>query len=150
MGKIEATILHTLDTASGERVKASDLDFYSLLRRQADEGRLFFNQRRVIIFDTEAMGTLRQQLVETLDQDLAMGVLLRFGYTQGYKDAETLSASFEWESDVDWLAAGPTLHMLEGIVHVESQKIDFNRETGDFHMQGIWRNSYEAEEHLKC
>lgn len=150
MGKIEATILHTLDTAPGERMKAGDLDFYSLLRRQADEGRLFFNQRRAIIFNTEAMGTLRQQLVETLDQELAMGVLLRFGYAQGYKDAETLEASFEWESDADWLAAGPTLHLLEGIVHVETQKIDFNRETGDFYMQGVWRNSYEAEEHLRC
>jgi GAF domain-containing protein len=150
MGKIEATILHTLGTAPGERMKAGDLDFYSLLRRQADEGRLFFNQRRAIIFDTEAMGLLRQQLVETLGQELAMGILLRFGYAQGYKDAETLNASFEWESDADWLVAGPTLHMLEGIALVEPQKIEFDRETGDFYMQGIWRNSYEAEEHLKC
>jgi PAS domain S-box-containing protein len=149
MGKIEATILHTLGNASGERMKAGDLDFYSLLRRQADEGRLFFNQRRAILFDVEAMGALRQQLIETLDLELAIGVLMRFGYTQGYRDAEILGENFEWATDTDWLAAGLTLHMLEGIVHVEPQKISFDRETGDFCMQGIWRNSYEAEEHLK-
>lgn len=130
-------------------IKAADLDFYDLLQRQVSEGTLFFNQRRAIIFDVAAMGTLRQGMIETVGLELAMGIMMRFGYAQGYQDAKTLSETFAWQTDMDWLAAGPTLHMLEGIVHVEPQHIDYDREGGNFYMHGIWRNSYEAEEHLK-
>src|SRR5262245_9444439 len=149
MNKVEPTSLQqTLDTAPQASMKASDLDFYLLLRRQVNEGRLFFNQRRAVIFDVDAVGTLRQQLIQTLGQELAMGILFRFGYTQGAKDAEMLAETFSWETDLDWLAAGPMLHVLEGVVQVETQKVEFDRDTGHFHMQGIWRNSYEAEQHL--
>jgi PAS domain S-box-containing protein len=149
MSKIEPTSLQqALDTAPQEPMKVQDLDFYGLLRRQVNEGRLFFNQKRAVIFDVDAVGALRQQLMDTLGEELAMGVLMRFGHTQGCKDAEIL-AEKAWETELDWLAAGPMLHTLAGLVHVESQKVEFNRDTGHFYMQGIWRNSYEAEQHLK-
>ncbi|MCK6627243.1 MAG: PAS domain-containing protein [Anaerolineae bacterium] len=151
MNTIEPTLQHTLahDTAPGAPLKARDLDFYNLLRRQSDESRLFFNGRRAVIFDAEAIGTLRQQLIESLGLELAMGVLTRFGYSQGWGDAARLADNFNWETDMDWLAAGPSLHMLEGVVHVQPEFIEFNRETGYFHMHGAWLNSYEAEEHLR-
>ncbi len=136
-------------SVSEEPLKAGDLDFYSLLRRRAGEGRLFFNQRRAVIFDVEALGALRQQLLNSLGKELAMGILTRFGYAHGYNDAKMLGENFDWETETDWLAAGPSIHTLEGIVHVTPQKIEFDRETGHFHMHGIWLNSYEAEEHLK-
>lgn len=151
MNTIEPTLQHTLahDTVPGAPLKASDLDFYNLLRRQADESRLLFNGRRAVIFDVEAIGALRQQLIESLGVELAMGVLTRFGYSQGWGDAAMLAENFNWETDMDWLAAGPSLHMLEGAVHVQPEFIEFNRETGYFHMHGAWLNSYEAEEHLR-
>ncbi len=141
--------MDNIDALSNEPIKATDLDFYTLLRRQANEGRVFFNQRRAVIFDTEALGTLRQQLIDTLSEELAMGVLTRFGYAHGNSDAKTLGENFDWETETDWLAAGPSIHTLEGIVHITPEKIEFDRETGHFHMHGIWLNSYEAEEHLK-
>jgi len=149
MNKLEPTLFDQLDTVHDGPIKANELDFYTLLRRQAAEGRLFFNQRRAVIFDTEALGVLRQQLITTLGQELAMGVLTRFGYSHGANDATMLGESFEWDTETDWLTAGPTIHTLEGIVHVTPEKIEFDRETGHFHMHGIWLNSYEAEEHLK-
>jgi PAS domain S-box-containing protein len=151
MNTIEPTLQHTLahDTVPGAPLKASDLDFYNLLRRQADESRLLFNGRRAVIFDVEAIGALRQQLIESLGVELALGVLTRFGYSQGRGDAAMLAENFNWETDMDWLAAGPSLHMLEGVVHVQPEFIEFNRKTGYFHMHGAWLNSYEAEEHLR-
>jgi PAS domain S-box-containing protein len=128
--------------------KANVLDFSTLIQSEVEEGRLFFNQRRAVIFDTETMGTLRQQLIETLGQELAMGLLIRFGYTQGHNDAKKLEESFDWETETDWLAAGPIINSMTGLVHVTPEKIEFDRETGHFYMQGIWHNSYEAEEHL--
>ncbi len=142
-----------LDTSSellsGNPIKAGDLDFYMLLRRQSGDSKLFFNQRRSLLFDAGTMGALRQQLIDTVGQDVARGVLMRAGYAQGYQDAEMLGDTFSWETDSEWLLAGLTLRMLEGIVHVESRTVEFNRNTGEFYMNGLWRNSYEAEEHLK-
>lgn len=136
------------DLTSGQKIKVADLDFYALLRRNGSDGTLFFNKRRAVLFDVEAMGALRHQLISTLGTEIAMGILLRFGYAQGYQDAETLENCFDWDSDADWLAAGPKLHNLEGIVHVETQHAEFDRDSGKFSMRGRWYGSYEAEEHL--
>jgi PAS domain S-box-containing protein len=137
------------ETSQKKVIKAADLDFYDLLQRQASEGMLFFNQRRAIIFDVEAMGALRQQMIDTVGAELAMGIMMRFGYAQGYQDAKILNETFAWQTDLDWLAAGPMLHILEGIVYAEPAKLEFNRETGHFDSQAIWQNSCEAEQHLK-
>jgi diguanylate cyclase (GGDEF)-like protein/PAS domain S-box-containing protein len=130
-------------------IKAIDLDFSRLFDPRIDEGRIFFNQRRVVILDVDALGALRQQLIDTLGEELARGVLARFGYAHGYTDARILGESFSWETEIDWLAAGPHLHILEGIVHVTTELIEFDRQSGHFHMQGSWLNSYEAEAHLR-
>jgi PAS domain S-box-containing protein len=137
------------DLTPGQKLKASDLDFYALLRRQGEAGKLFFNHQRAVLFDVDAIGNLRQQLVETLGKEIAAGILMRFGYSQGYKDADVLNQSYEWATDQDWLMAGPMLHMLEGMVKVEARHIKIDRESGSFLMRGAWHNSYEAEEHLK-
>ena len=130
-------------------IKSTELKFSKLFEPNIETGQLFFNQRRVVLFDIEALGALRKQLIETLGEELAMGVLTRFGYESGYNDAKTLGHLFEWETETDWLAAGPVLHILEGVVNVKPEKIEFDRQTGHFHMHGIWDNSYEAEIHLK-
>ncbi len=137
------------ETASDDKIKAGDLDFYNLLRRQSSDGQLFFNQQRAILFDVDALGNLRQLLVSTLGEDVAAGIFMKFGYTQGYHDAELLGQNFEWASDEDWLAAGPMLHMLKGIVQALPEQLEFDRAAGNFYMQGVWRNSYEAEDQLK-
>ncbi len=41
------------------------------------------------------------------------------------------------------------MHTWEGIVAVEPTFLEYDRQKGQFHMKGIWRNSYEAEIHLQ-
>ncbi len=149
MSKKKRSLQSTADFGSKKQIKISDLNFSDLFQPRIEEGRLLFNQRRTVLFDVEAIGALRQQLLETLGESLARGVLARFGYSHGYSDAQVLQERFEWKTEADWLAAGPFIHMLEGVVQVEPEKVEFDRQTGHFHMQGIWRNSYEAEEHLR-
>jgi len=138
-----------LDMMSGEPMKAGDLDFYALLRRKTGEGSIFFNKQRAVIFDVDALGTLRQQLLDTMGTRRAMGVLSRFGYTHGYKDAQILGQNFEWETEAEWLGAGPTIYSLAGMAQATVETIEFDRQTGSFLMKGSWQNSFEAKEHLK-
>jgi len=107
-----------------KKIKVGDLDFATLFEPRIEEGRIFFNRRRAVIMDVAALGALRQQLIDMLGEELAMGALSRFGYAHSCSDAMMLGESFSWETETDWLAAGPSLHTLEGIVHVTPQKIE--------------------------
>jgi PAS domain S-box-containing protein len=140
--------MRTKNAVLGNGIRASDLTFSQLFQANTEEAQLTFNQRRAVIFDVEALGVLREQLINTVGEELAMGVLTRFGYSNGYSDAAMLKDSVSWATDMDWLAAGPTIHGLEGIVSALPQQIDFDRQTGHFDMHGIWVNSYEVEGHL--
>lgn len=47
------------------------------------------------------------------------------------------------------MLAGPLMHTVEGILHASTNILEFDREKNSFLMRGIWRNSYEAENHLR-
>jgi signal transduction histidine kinase len=128
-------------------VKTADIDLSRMLRFEPAAGRVSFEGRRILLFDAAATGAMRQQLIETVGASVARGILSRWGYQHGYQDAQTLGDLYQWESDTEWISAGPVLHMWEGIVGVEVVALRFDRAAGSFYMKGIWRNSYEAENH---
>jgi transcriptional regulator with PAS, ATPase and Fis domain len=57
--------------------------------------------------------------------------------------AEAINAQFEWDTDEDWLRAGPRLHTLEGLFLVEPGRDDVRSKEGS-----LLVTSYEAEQHL--
>jgi signal transduction histidine kinase len=129
-------------------VKTSELDLARMLRFEPAAGRVSIEGgRRVLIFDAAATGAMRQQLIETVGESVARGILSRWGYQNGYRDAQTLGELYHWDSDEEWIGAGPVLHMWEGIASVEVTELRFDRAAGTLLMRGIWRNSYEAEQH---
>ena len=149
MSDIDISALHLHDQFGSDHITARDLDFYSLLRRRGDDGSLYFNKQRALLFESDAIGKLRQQLITHAGLQETMGILFRFGYAQGDKDAGILAKDVNWASDADWLAAGTVLPMLSGMARIETQALEYDRETGQFYMKGAWHNSYEAKEHLK-
>lgn len=130
-------------------MKARDLLLAELLDFRPEEGRILFKGDRKLFVDATAMGLLRKELITTLGTDLARGLLVRYGFATGYEDATHLAADYNWDGDEEWLRAGPMMHTLEGIVSVEVSDLSFNRAHGTLAMRGMWRNSYEAEEHLR-
>jgi rsbT co-antagonist protein RsbR len=46
------------------------------------------------------------------------------------------------------LVSGPVIHMWEGIVHVKTEELDFDRSKGELRMRVVWTNSYEASTHV--
>jgi hypothetical protein len=130
------------------RLKAADFDLSKEIRFNPDKGITSFRDSRLVIFDANAIGLLRQNLLETLGWSKARSFFLRFGYQNGYADFLQMRLNHAFETEMDLLSAGPVLHSYEGIVHASPTEVRFNRETGDFLFCGIWTNSWEAEQHL--
>src|SRR5262249_38368156 len=131
------------------QMKPSELKLLELLKADEESGVIHFKHRRMLIFDADAMGLLRKELVETLGLEGARRILTRFGYACGYRDALTSKELFGWQSDDDWWAAGPRLHQLEGIVQVRMLRSHMDRRRGVLEAEAEWLHSYEAEQHLK-
>ena len=95
-------------------MKADDLRIFELLDFRSGEGIIAFHERRMLLYDADAMGILRRELVDTVGRPGARGLLTRLGYANGYRDAHTLAELFRWDNPEDWCRAGPVFHALEG------------------------------------
>ncbi|KAB2910380.1 MAG: sigma-54-dependent Fis family transcriptional regulator [Kofleriaceae bacterium] len=123
-------------------MKLADLDLRDLFDFSPEGGVMRFAGERALILDAVALGLVRRTLIETLGIRGARGVLTQFGYAHGHRTAMTLKSAFPWDSDRDWRVAGGRLHRLQGIVLPEP--VPGSREF----VEDIWRDSYEAEQHL--
>jgi DNA-binding NtrC family response regulator/predicted hydrocarbon binding protein len=127
-------------------MRASDLDLRELLDFDPNGGVLRFAGQRALLFDAVALGLLRRNLIELLGLNGARAVLTRFGYAHGWRTAETLKTSLPWSDDAEWRIAGGRLHTLQGLVTVEP--VQRSGEADAPFAEAIWRDSYEAEQHL--
>jgi DNA-binding NtrC family response regulator len=119
-----------------------------LLDFRPDQGIIRLHEQRVVILSAAAMGLMRKELVDTLGLDTAQRLLLRFGFADGYHDAVNLRARSRWSDPLEGVRAGAVLHTLEGIVRADVRRLEHEPAAGRFEQEVIWRDSYEAEQHL--
>ncbi|MSR14588.1 MAG: sigma-54-dependent Fis family transcriptional regulator [Gammaproteobacteria bacterium] len=112
-----------------------------------EAGQIWLDTQRMILVHVETMGSLRQELIETLGRDRARGVVTRMGYASGKRDAEFARRLMPDATDSELLALGPQLHTLEGIVNVSIVALEIDIQRGNFSGDFIWENSFEAEVH---
>ncbi|MCX5747185.1 MAG: ATP-binding protein [Proteobacteria bacterium] len=129
-------------------MRASEINLANMLVFQPDAGKLLLGTQRMLLFSQQSLGTMAALLHAHLGGDYADALFAQFGYRCGGDDFAAIAANGDWDSEVDRLSSGPVTHMWEGIVHVEPTKLDYDRARGHFHMTGIWRNSYEAENYV--
>lgn len=129
-------------------MKAADLNLARDLKLSVETGVATMQKTRIAIFDVDAMGLLRQTVLEKLGWEKTREVFFRFGFVHGYSDFMQIKMSYQFETEMDYLAAGPVIHTWEGIVKATPTHISFDRETGEFHFTGVWENSYEGEQFL--
>jgi hypothetical protein len=129
-------------------MKASDFDLSKDLKFDLTSGVTSFKSSRLVIMDAGAMGLLRQKLLDTLGEDKARELLLTFGYQNGFSDFMQMKLAYRFDSELDLLASGPAIHTWEGIVHATPIEARVSRQEGDFYFPCVWKNSYEAEQHL--
>src|SRR6187551_1684749 len=125
-------------------MRFSDLQLRDLLDLDTSDGILRFAGQRALLFDATALGLLRRGLIDSLGLNGARLILTRFGYVHGWRTAETLRTSLPWDSEDEWRRAGGRLHTLQGLVKVEP--ISRTGPDAPF-AEGLWRDSYEAEQH---
>jgi transcriptional regulator with PAS, ATPase and Fis domain len=127
-------------------VRVSDLTLDALLHFQPDGGIVTFAGQRAVILDTASLGLLRKELIHTLGEHAARGVLTRFGFAHGWRTAESLREAFAWDDPSEWRSAGGRLHALQGLVLVEG--VHGQGTPGRSFAEALWHESYEAEQHL--
>jgi two-component system, NtrC family, response regulator HydG len=124
-------------------MRADDLDVKELLSLDPNGGMVQFAGQRALILDASALGILHKELIETLGERVARGILIRFGYVHGRTLAETLKDRIQWDNEAEWRQAGLRLFALQGL---------FRADPGDAGWSGrgeaTWRDSCEAEQHL--
>jgi DNA-binding NtrC family response regulator/predicted hydrocarbon binding protein len=125
-------------------MRAADLDIHELLHFLPEGGIITFAGERVLLLDAVALGLLRRELIQTLGMTAARAVLTRFGYAHGWRVAEMLRKGFPWDTEDEWRAAGARLHTLQGLVRAEVTRASISTAAAE----GIWHDSYEAEQHL--
>lgn len=129
-------------------MKATDFNLQKDIAFSLDTGITSFRDTRLVLFDANAIGLLRQNLIETLGVERAREFFLRFGYQNGFADFMQMKINYEFDSEIELLASGPVIHTWEGIVRAAPTEIRMDKEKGDFYFTGVWTNSYEAEQHL--
>jgi DNA-binding NtrC family response regulator len=128
-------------------MRSADLRLDELLEFEPDGGVLRFAGQRALLLDVVALGLLRLELVNLLGFDVARGIMTRFGYAHGWRTAETLEHALPWMSVDEWRRAGGRLHRLQGMVTFEPVHASERGAPPGF-AEAIWRDSYEAEQHL--
>lgn len=118
---------------------------------QSKDNSLYYENERVIITSTSVFGELRKDLIKNIGKSRTRGFLLRYGWNLGKNDA--LKVKEQEEPIESLLRKGPVFHGLKGYTKVQNTKfevtLDNDEEINTVEVEGIWFNSYEAEENLK-
>ncbi|GAA3702556.1 sigma-54-dependent Fis family transcriptional regulator [Oceanisphaera sediminis] len=122
-------------------------DLISGIRFSSEQGKIWFNEQRMLLIHANVMGQLRKELVETLGVQRAKRFLMRFGYHSGLKDAEVARKVRPHITKEEMFMAGPQLHAIRGMVKVVPTKLEIDMESGHFLGEFDWFNSYEADVH---
>ncbi len=128
-------------------MRARDLDLRELLEFHPKGGVLRFASDRAVLLNTAALGLLRRELVGTLGIAAARAVLTRFGFAHGWRTAEALRTTYDWDSTREWQLAGGRLHQLQGFLRYEPVPRPKGAAPRHF-AEAVWYDSYEAQEHL--
>lgn len=111
---------------------------------------LFMGDNRSIIITTKAFGSLRKDLIRNIGLERMKGFFFRHGWELGKEDARELKKHADYSLE-EIIQYGPFLHSMKGHVEAKTLNLQVKDENGQrfIMMEGFWRNSFEAEDHLR-
>ncbi len=124
-------------------------DLAKRLRFTPQEGRIWLDDQRMLLMHASSLQALRQELIDSLGQERAHGLISRIGYQAGAHDAEVTKKVRAGSDSYSHFLGGPQLVSLEGLVRCEPIALDIDvsagRYFGAFHLV----DCAEAEVHVK-
>jgi DNA-binding NtrC family response regulator len=127
-----------------------DLDLRRLIRFSAEDGSIWLSENRMLLLHAASLGSLREEMMNSVGEAFTRRMFTRMGFASGKRDAELARKIRGGLSADDAFAAGPQMHMLEGGVQVIPVAVEMDVAKGRFHGEFIWRNSWEADTHVKA
>jgi len=128
-------------------------DFAARLRFSPTEGRIWLDERRMVMLHSEAFSSMREELIASLGTDTARGLLTRIGYAAGCRDADMAWKVVGSQASIhELMRAGAVMHAMQGFVLPENLLQHHPDETfnGDtFYGEWIWKQSIEDEGHIQ-
>lgn len=119
------------------------------------EDRTFQNPIRLVpkgslVGDVYAFGAFRKDLIRNIGLERTKGFLFRYGWNMGIRDAKVCKEEETYSTLEELIECGPAVHSQKGYVISKTIKLDVKKDLDRLkvHMESIWENSYEAEEHL--
>ncbi len=128
---------------------ASEMQLPTLLNMSANEGSVPLDRGRMLLWDADAFGALRRELIESVGVERARPILKRFGFANGRRDAGLTEKLKSWTSDEEWWSSCAALQRAEGKAQPELQHLKVDRKQGVFELELHWTHSYEAEQHAR-
>jgi two-component system, NtrC family, response regulator HydG len=132
----------------GSEIHPTVADISECLFFSPGDGRIWLQDQRMVLLHTDALGSLRRELVDTLGIEKARGLFTRMGYVSGARDAQLVRKQWPDAEPQAAAIAGTRLHALEGVVKVELVHASYDPETSDYEGEFIWHNSSEDDEHI--
>lgn len=130
------------------KVPEDTVDIWSKLRFDAESGSVWLDEQRMLLLHAGSLGALRAELIRTLGEDRASGLLFRMGYHSGTQDAE-IARHMVGDGDYEQVfLLGPAMHQLEGVVRVEVIESELDLEKGTFSGEFRWHEGWEADSQL--
>ncbi|MER1986472.1 MAG: helix-turn-helix domain-containing protein [Solibacillus sp.] len=104
---------------------------------------------RIMTIPITVRTALKKELISTIGADRTKGVFIRYGWHSGVSDAKRVLAMGITDT-IDLIKMGPKFHELHGYLdHVKIEKLEFNAQNQVKRIDIIWKNSFEAAEHLR-
>jgi DNA-binding NtrC family response regulator/predicted hydrocarbon binding protein len=110
-----------------------------------EEGKVWLNEQRIMLFSQVALGKFRKEVYETIGEERCKAFFLRLGYQLGILDGELARNSDAGLSLTDRFMLGPELHALRGMVLPEIKALVLSENGEEFYCEVEWHNSYEVE-----
>ncbi|MCY1224109.1 Phenol regulator MopR [compost metagenome] len=127
----------------------TDADLRRSIHFSAADGRIWLAGQRMVLVHAAALGTLRQELMESVGPAQTRRLFTRVGFASGERDAALARVIRRNGSLQDMFNVGPQLHMLEGSVQVTPICFEADPATGKFYGEYRWEHSWEAEVHKR-
>ncbi len=124
-------------------------DLVERLRFSTREGRIWLDDERMLLIHARALGSLRNEIIESVGVEAARRLFTRMGFHAG-ADAARLARKVRSKTSLeDLFFVGPQLHGLLGSGLAKVVRLECDVKRGGHYGEFLWTGQAEDEEHAR-